>query len=161
MNLNNINDVTAFFTDKGATQVATGHNGASARTAPSTLLSQKYNYFLGRDVQGNLLNTPEADGDFIGIGYLKRGSDILWHNSEILVDQAASQFTCELGTINAEGEYTKMATIGTPEGFVGTATIPEPHNQPLEEATWIVARITGTPPTSGALSFYLSYIALA
>lgn len=162
MYLEEIRNSTSFFTDKGASQIATHQNAAMAQADPSALLAKKFNYSLGRDITTDtLLDTPEATGDYIAIGYLKKGADILWHNTEILVDSDAAAFTCEIGLLDEEGVFTLKATMGTPTGFVGTATIPEPHSAILDRPTWVVAKITGTPPTSGNLSFYLQYIALA
>lgn len=161
MNLESIKLHTELFTDKGASQVATQRDASLSVVDPSATLTKKLNYEFGRDATGKLLETAEATGDIIGIAYLRKGADIMWHNVEILVDTDAEDFTCEIGLLDDDGVFTKKATMGTPSNFVGTATIPEPHSPILEETAWVVAKITGTPPTSGKASFYLPYIALA
>lgn len=161
MNLENIREHTNYYTDKGASQVATKQNAAKAQSDPAATLTKKYNYSFGRDSEGNILETKESTGDYIAIGYFKKGADILWHNTEILVNSDAANFTCEIGTLDKSGNFSTKATMATPANFVGTATIPEPHQLILDEPTWVVAKITGTPPTAGKASFYVSYIALA
>ena len=161
MNLNSITGLTSYFTDKGASQISTLQNAANARTDPSTTLTKKFNYTFGRDAEGKLLEEVEETGDLIGIGYFKKGADIMYQGIEVLVDSDAAAFTCEIGTLSPTGEFQIRATMSTPENFVGTVTIPEPHNDLLEEPTWLVARITGTVPTNGRASFYIPYIALA
>lgn len=161
MNLNSITGITSYFTDKGASQVSTLQNAANARTDPSTTLTKKFNYSFGRDAEGKLLEEVEAEGDFIGIGYFKKGADIMYHGIEVLLDNDAIEFGCQIGTLSPTGEFVLQATLSPNFDFVGSVTIPEPHNDLLEEPTWLVARITGTPPTSGRASFYVPYIALA
>ena len=161
MNLNSITEQTSYFTDKGASQISTFQNAANARTDPSTTLTKKFNYSFGRDAEGKLLEEVEAAGDLIGIGYFKKGADIMYQGIEVLVDLDASGFTCDIGILSPTGEFQLRATLSTPEDFVGTATIPDPHNDLLEEPAWLVARISGTPPITGKASFYIPYIALA
>ena len=147
MNLNSITGQTSYFTDKGASQVSTLQNAANARTDPSTTLTKKFNYVFGRDAEGKLLEDVEAAGDLIGLGYFKKGADIMYHNIEVLVDSDADAFTCEIGTLSPTGEFQIKATMATPENFVGTVTIPEPHNELLEEPTWLVACLLYTSPS--------------
>lgn len=163
MKLDTIIPVTDFYTDKGASQVATNLNAAKAEADPCATLTKKLNYIFGRDKAGNLLETAEVTDDFIALGFFKKGADIMWHNVEILVNTAAVSFTCEIGVIDSAGAFTKKATIGTPSNFVGTATIPEPDEPLLAEPTWIVAKITNAtvPVADAKASFYVPYIALA
>jgi len=161
MNLETIRNYTGYFTDKGASQVATHQNAAMAQSDPANALAKKFNYAFGRDKDGRLLESPESTGDFIAIGYFKKGADILWHETSVLVDSDAEDFTCEVGLMDAKGNFTLKATISSPTNFVGTAVIPEPFQPILEEASWVVARITGDPPQTGKASFYVHYIALA
>ena len=161
MNLNSITGITSFFTDKGASQISTLQNAANARTDPSTTLTKKFNYSFGRDAEGKLLEEAEQEGDLIGIGYFKKGADIMYQGIEVLVDAEAVGFECEIGTLSDTGEFVVKATLSSQGGFVGVITIPEPHNELLEEPTWLAARVTGIAPTSGRASFYVPYIALA
>ncbi|MDC0088163.1 hypothetical protein OAI07_01330 [Akkermansiaceae bacterium] len=161
MNLQTINKVTSFFSDKGSNQISTATNAAKAQSDPLNVLTKRCNYSFGLDQEGHPLSTPEVTGDFIALAYLRRGADVMWHNIEILADADSDTFTCEIGTLDAEGNFTNRATMGTPVDFVGTATIPAPTNEALEDASWIVAKITGTPPTSGVISTYIPWISLA
>lgn len=162
----NITSIVPFFTDKGKSQVDSFTNsGTLIRRDARTTLTVRTNYTFGLDSAGNPLGTAEAVGDYIGIIRLKDGADINWHNAEILVDDDAADFTCELGLLDEDGTFTAKATMGVAVDNVSVAVVPGPDEAILTEPKWVVAKILdgGTPdvPASGKAAFYITYIALA
>ena len=162
LNLEKIRDFVNFYTDKGYSELQTYQNAANAKTMPLLTLTRKSTYEFGVDQNGSPLATPEAQNDYIGLGFFRKGLDIMWHNVEVLTDDDSAAATFEIGLMDADGNFTTKATVGAAVDYVGVITIPEPAEETLDTAQWVVAKITNaTPPTAGKATFYVPAIALA
>lgn len=162
LNLEKIRNFVSFYTDKGYGELQTYQNAANAQAMPLLTLTRKATYEFGVDQDGSPLATPEAQNDYIGIGFFRKGLDIMWHNVEVLTDDDSAAATFEIGLMDAEGNFTLKATVGAAVDYVGVVTIPAPAEEILDEAQWVVAKITNaTPPASGKATFYVPAIALA
>lgn len=156
-----------FYTDKAQSQVDAQTNAtAGIKRDARTLLTVKANYAFGLDKAGQPLETAEAVGDIIGLIRLKDGADINWHDAEILVDDDAADFTCELGLLNEDGTFTAKATMGAAANNISIAVVPGPDEALLTSPKWVCAKITDSGevpavPASGKATFYIPYIALA